>query len=88
MCKGDNQRWQPNYSNIFGSLGAAGISNLYYPKDRDAVGLTFEIAFIGIGLGAATNLAQEFFLRKLTPNIPNYDPANSAQNPHRSKDVP
>ena len=88
ICKGDNQRWEPNYSNIFGSLAAAGISNLYYPKDRDGVGLTFENALIGIGLGAATNLAQEFFLRKLTPNIPNYDPANSAQNPHRSKDLP
>jgi hypothetical protein len=88
ICKGDSQRWEPNYSNIFGSLAAAGISNLYYPKDRDGVGLTFENALIGIGLGAATNLAQEFFLRKLTPNVPNYDPANTVQSPHRSKDVP
>jgi hypothetical protein len=88
ICKGDNQRWEPNYSNIFGSLAAAGISNLYYPKDRDGVGLTFENALIGIGLGAATNLAQEVFLRKLTPNVPNYDPANTVQSPHRSKDLP
>jgi hypothetical protein len=88
ICKGDSQRWEPNYSNIFGSLAAAGISNLYYPKDRDGVGLTFENALIGIGLGAATNLAQEVFLRKLTPNVPNYDPANTVQSPHRSKDLP
>jgi hypothetical protein len=88
ICKGDNKRWQPNYSNIFGSLAAAGISNLYYPKNQDGVGFTFENAFIGIALGAAANLAQEFVLRRLTPNVPNYDPANSAQSPHHSKDVP
>jgi hypothetical protein len=78
VCKGDNQRWQPNYSNIFGSLAAAGISNLYYPKDRDGVGLTFENALIGIGIGAAANLAQELVFRRLTPNVPNYDPIQSA----------
>jgi hypothetical protein len=88
ICKGDNQRWQPNYSNIFGSLGAAGISNLYYPKDRDGVGLTFENALIGMGTGAVVNLFQEFVFRKLTPKVPNYDPAQPAQSPHRSKDVP
>jgi Carboxypeptidase regulatory-like domain len=88
ICKGDNQRWQPNYSNIFGSLAAAGISNLYYPKDRDGVGLTFENALIGMGTGAVVNLFQEFVFRKLTPKVPNYDPAQPAQSPHRSKDVP
>ena len=32
ICKGDNGRWQTNYSNILGSLAAGGISNLYYPS--------------------------------------------------------
>ena len=31
ICKGDNKRWQPNYSNIIGNLASGGISNLYYP---------------------------------------------------------
>ena len=31
VCKGDNGHWQPNYSNVGGNLGAAGISSLYYP---------------------------------------------------------
>src|SRR5208337_2749321 len=31
ICKGDNRRWQPNYSTILGSLAVGGISNLYYP---------------------------------------------------------
>jgi len=88
VCKGDNQRWQPNYSNILGSLAAGGVSNLYYPaKDRGAA-LTFENAFIGIGAGAVVNLAQEFVLRRLTPKVPDYDPAQSRRSPDRSKDVP
>lgn len=39
ICKGDNGRWQPNYSNILGNLAAGGLSNLYYPsQDRNSVG--------------------------------------------------
>ena len=71
ICKGDNKRWQPNYSGILGSLAAGGISNLYYPaKDRNGVALTFENTLIGIGATAAVNILQEFLIRKLTPNIP------------------
>jgi hypothetical protein len=76
ICKGDNGRWQANYSNIFGSLAAGGISNLYYPeKDRNGAGLTFETGLIGIGATAAVNVFQEFFSRKVTPNAPGQDPA-------------
>jgi hypothetical protein len=75
ICKGDNRRWQPNYSNILGSLAAGGISNLYYPaQDRDGVELTFENAAIGVGGTAVTNLLQEFLIRKLTPKL-NHDSA-------------
>jgi hypothetical protein len=71
ICKGDNGHWQPNYSSILGSLASGGISNLYYPaQNRDGAGLTFENALIGIGETAATNLLQEFVIRKLTPNAP------------------
>ena len=76
ICKGDNGRWQPSYSNILGSLAAGGISNLYYPaQDRDGAELTFENAAIGIGGTAVTNLLQEFLIRKLTPKQSNHDPA-------------
>ena len=38
ICKGDNGRWQPNYSNMLGSVTAGAISNIYYPaQDRDGV---------------------------------------------------
>jgi hypothetical protein len=76
ICKGDNGRWQANYSNILGSLAAGGISNLYYPaQDRDGAGLTVENAIIGVGATAVANLFQEFVVKKLTPKVPNYDPA-------------
>jgi hypothetical protein len=68
ICKGDNKRWQVNYSNILGSLAAGGISNLYYPKDdRNGLGLTFENAALGVGATAIQNLFQEFFVKRLTP---------------------
>jgi hypothetical protein len=76
ICKGDNGHWQANYSSIIGSLAAGGISNLYYPpENRNGAGLTFENTLIGIGETAATNLLQEFVIRKLTPNLPHQQSA-------------
>ena len=75
ICKGDNGRWQANYSNILGSLAAGGISNAYYPASDRGAALTFENAFIGIGATAAVNVLQEFVVRRLTPHLPSHDPA-------------
>ena len=72
ICKGDNGHWQPSYSGITGSLAAGGFSNLYYPaQNRNGTGLTFENALIGTGISAATKVFQEFYIRKLTPKVPN-----------------
>lgn len=68
ICKGDNGRWQPNYSYIMGDFASSGLSNLYYPAQERGVGLTFANAFIGIGGTAAANILQEFVIRKLTPH--------------------
>ena len=75
ICKGDNGHWQANYSSVLGSLAAGGISNLYYPANDRGAGLTFENTLIAIGATAAANVLQEFVIRKLTPNVPNPDPA-------------
>jgi len=72
ICKRDNGHWQTNYSNIFGSLAAGGISNAYYPEDNRGAALTFENTLLGIGASAAANVFQEFVVRKLTPNAPKY----------------
>jgi hypothetical protein len=71
ICKGDNKRWQANYSNILGNLVAGGVSNLYYPaQDRNGLGLTFANGALGVGASAISNLFQEFVIRKLTPKVP------------------
>jgi hypothetical protein len=75
ICKGDNGRWQTNYSNILGNLAAGGVSNLYYPAQDRGAALTFENGLIGIGATAAANLVEEFLMRKLTRNIPDHDAA-------------
>ena len=69
ICKGDNQHWQPNYSGIAGSLASGGISNLYYPSNRQGAGLVFENTAIGIAETAIQNVLQEFVLPKLTPHL-------------------
>jgi hypothetical protein len=70
ICKGDDEHWQANYSNIIGSLASAGISNTYYPaKDRNGAALTFQNAAINIGATAAANLVQEFLFKRLTPHV-------------------
>jgi hypothetical protein len=75
MCHGDNGKRQVNYSGIVGGFAAAGISNAYYPaSNRDDATLTFENAAIGIGATAASNILQEFVIKKLTPHAPNYAP--------------
>lgn len=71
ICRGDNGHWQPNYSEIIGSLASGGISNAYYPaKDRNGAALSFENAGINIGATAAANLVQEFLFKKVTPRVP------------------
>ena len=73
ICKGDNGRWQPNYSAIAGGAAAGGISNFYYPSaDRNGTTLTLENTALGIAGSAIQNLFQEFLVRKLTPHLPEY----------------
>jgi hypothetical protein len=67
ICKGDNGRWQPNYSNILGNFAAGGISNLYRPAaDHEGAELTVEDGLIGLAAGAGANLFQEFLLKKIS----------------------
>jgi hypothetical protein len=70
ICKGDNMRWQPNYSNIAGAFASGGISYFYYPKsDRNGAGLVFQNASIRLGEMAFEGMLQEFVIRRLTPHV-------------------
>jgi hypothetical protein len=67
ICKGDNGRWQTNYSGILGSLSSGALANLYYaPSDRHGAALTFEsgaLSIVGTGL---LHVMQEFVFRNYT----------------------
>jgi len=67
ICKGDNGRWQFNYSSIGGDLASGAISNLYYPPSNRGPGLVFYNALLSAGGRVADNLAQEFLFRRFTP---------------------
>jgi hypothetical protein len=67
VCKGDSGRWQPNYSNVFGTLASGAISNVYYPQSSRGVKLTINNTLLNLAGGAIGDLAQEFFLKKITP---------------------
>jgi hypothetical protein len=70
FCKGDNMRWQPNYSNIGGTFASAGISYLYYPEsDRNGAGLVIQNSIIRLGEMSFEGVLQEFVIRKLTPHL-------------------
>jgi Carboxypeptidase regulatory-like domain len=68
ICKGDNGKWQPNYSSIGGDLISASISNAYYPSSNRGLGLTLENVAISTAERTVSSLFQEFVLRKLTPS--------------------
>lgn len=61
ICKGDNGKWQPNYSNILGNIAAGGISNAYYPKSDRGVGLTFQRGLTVSAEGAIGAMFAEFW---------------------------
>jgi Carboxypeptidase regulatory-like domain len=69
ICPGDNGRLEPNYSYVIGSFGAGAISTLYYPTNNHSVaGLTVENGLVRIAENSISSVAQEFFIRKLTPH--------------------
>jgi len=67
VCKGDNGRWQPNYSDLLANLSAGALVNLYYPAgSRNGASTTVEnaaLATAGVGVG---HLLQEFLFNHMT----------------------
>lgn len=66
VCKGDNGKWQPNYSSLGGDLSSAALSNAYYPKADRGAGLLLTSFAIDTGARVAVSLAQEFILHRFT----------------------
>jgi hypothetical protein len=68
--KGDNGHWQPDYSDVLGSLAAGEISTLYYPASSRPGRRLVDNAMLGFGGRAVHNLLHEFVLRRLTTHPP------------------
>jgi len=66
IAKGDNGKWQPNYSTVGGDLASSALSNLYFPKSNRGAGLVFSEFAIATGERMIANVAQEFLLAKFT----------------------
>jgi len=73
ICKGDNKRWQPNYSSILGSFAVGGISYLYYPSSDRSAGLLVQNSMLRLGESALAGVVQEFVVRRLTAHVRNQD---------------
>jgi hypothetical protein len=63
ICKGDNGRWQANYSNIAGSFAGAAVSSTYYPTTNQA-SVVLSNGFIRMGESSLAGVMQEFVVRK------------------------
>jgi hypothetical protein len=67
ICKGDNGRWQPNYSNVIGSFAGAGLQALYLPaNDHRGSGFILSSALIRLGETSLAGVLQEFVFSKVT----------------------
>ena len=65
MCKGDNGRWQVNYSNIVGAFGGAALTTTFYPTTNPGMH-TLSNGFVRLGESSLAGVIQEFVLKKLT----------------------
>jgi len=78
ICRGDNGKWQVNFSGILGDLAAGAASNLYYPaNDRTGVSLTIENGLLSAAFDGVGNLLQEFIFHRFTTGKPKPAPAPS-----------
>ncbi|HTX42329.1 MAG TPA: carboxypeptidase-like regulatory domain-containing protein [Acidobacteriaceae bacterium] len=66
ICKGDNGKWQPNYSFLAGDFASGAISNLYYPQQQRGWQTTIDTSLVNVAWGAVDALAEEFVLKRFT----------------------
>jgi Carboxypeptidase regulatory-like domain len=66
VAKGDNGKWQPNYSTVGGDLAAAGIADLYFPQSNRGVGLVFGNFALGTAERIGANVGGEFLFGRFT----------------------
>jgi hypothetical protein len=65
LCKGDNGRWQVNYSNIAGAFGGAAMSSTFYPTNNRGM-FVLSNGFIRMGESSLAGIVQEFVVTKIS----------------------
>jgi len=65
MCKGDNGRWQANYSNIAGVVSGAALVSTYYPSQNQGLEI-LQNSLIRMGESSLAGVVEEFVLHKFT----------------------
>ena len=66
ICKGDNKKWQPNYSGILGAFASGGVSYLYYPASDRSLSLVMQNSAVRIAENSLSGVIQEFVLKRFT----------------------
>ena len=66
ICRGDNKKWQPNYSNFIGAFASGGVSYLYYPAADRSLSLVVQNSLVRIAESSVAGLVQEFVVRRWT----------------------
>jgi hypothetical protein len=69
--KGDNGKWQPNYSGLGGNLASAAISNAYYPTANRGAGLVLQGFGTMMGEHLAVRMLDEFVFRPAKGSVAN-----------------
>lgn len=64
-CKGDNGKWQMNYSNMLGAFGGAAVSSYLYPTNNRGM-FTLSNGFIRMGESSLAGFIQEFVVPKIS----------------------
>lgn len=71
VCRGDNGKWQPNYSSILGDVATGAVSNTYYPaSNRNGAAQVIEIGLINAAEEGFTSLLQEFVFKRISTGTP------------------
>lgn len=73
VCRSDRGKRELNYSHLIADFAAAGISNLYYPReDSSSAGEIAERFGTARASDAIENLLQEFVIRRFTRGLHGY----------------
>ena len=70
LARSDRGTTMPNYAQIFGNIGAAALSNVYYPHSERGGSLMVSTLAIGLASRAAKAVTQQFLGRRLTTHVP------------------